>query len=553
MAHHKLARAVSQLGTLFGFVVFAGIASSSPLLAQAGERDPQRVFRAGRSSTAAFVPDATALRSRVIEIDRTAILEQDALVLDLFDGDARVAFRDQARLTSIASGVWAGRDPSDPSSQVNFIVRGDVVVGTIRAQGALYKIRPTAEPDAFALELIDESRFPSCSVERAHEVRLTGGHTPEAAGSANGALALTAPTTIDVMVLYTPQAKTGAGSQAAIEALIDLAVLEANQTYVNSVVPLSLNLVRKQEIAYTESNNFNTDLARLQSPADGFMDSVHALRDTYKADLVSLIVNASSSCGIGYVMTNVSSAFQGFAFTVVSRSCATGYYSFAHELGHNLGCAHDRQTGGTGAYAYSYGYRNPSATWRTVMAYAPGNRIPYFSNPLVSYQGEATGVPSTSSLGCDNAKSMSLTAPIAAAFRAGAPPPPSGSATIYGLGKLTSQGLRPELAPIGAPDVSINDFRLKLTHAIPRAIGFIHMSSQQASSPFQGGTLYAALPLVSWTTFRTTTEGSVTLPVVNMSALVGQTWHYQALFRDTQHLDHTGYGLSNGVKVTYAP
>jgi hypothetical protein len=542
----------SQFGKFFGFVVFASLAASHSALAQRAELDPQRVFHSARPSSVALVPDATALRSRVIEIDRAAILEQDALVLDLFDGDARVAFRDRARPTPIASDAWVGRDPSDPSSQVNLIVRGDVVVGTIRAQGALYKIRPTGELGAFALERIDESRFPSCSVGRAHEVHVGGAHTPDAAGSANGALAATAATTIDVMVLYTAQAKAGAGSQTAIDALIDLAVLEANQSYVNSVVPLSLNLVRKQEIEYTESNNFNTDLSRLQSPVDGFMDSVHALRDTYKADLVSLIVNASSSCGIGYVMTNVSSAFQAYAFTVVSRTCATGYYSFAHELGHNLGCAHDRQTGGTGAYAYSYGYRNPSATWRTVMAYAPGNRIPYFSNPLVSYQGEVTGVSSASSLGCDNAKTMSLTAPITAAFRDG-PPPASGSASIYGLGKLSSQGQRPELAPIGAPDVSINDFKLKLTRAIPRAIGFVHMSSLQTSSPFQGGTLYAALPLVSWTTFRTTTEGGVTLPVVNMSGLVGQTWHYQALFRDTQHLDHTGFGLSNGVKVTFAP
>jgi len=31
--------------------------------------------------------------------------------------------------------------------------------------------------------------------------------------------------------------------------------------------------------------------------------------------------------------------------------------------------------------------------YRTVMAYAPGTRIPYFSNPDVTYQGVPTGVP----------------------------------------------------------------------------------------------------------------------------------------------------------------
>lgn len=550
MAHSIRARAVRQYGARLGFVVLTGFSSAAPLAAQTGDADPQRIFRARES--AALAPDPAALRSRAIEIESGAILAQNALVLYLFDGDARVAFRDPTRPAWLGDDAWVGRDPSDATSQVNLIVRDDVVVGTIRSQGALYKVRPLAEAGAFALERIDENRLPGCDVTRGHEVAAAGGHSPDS-GSVAGALASTAPAQIDVLVVYTPQAKTGAGGQSSIHALIDLAVLEANQTYANSQAGLSLRLVHKAEVPYTETQNFSTELSRLQNPNDGQIDAVHALRDTYKADMVSLVVNASSSCGIAYVMTNVSSAFHPYAFSVVSRSCATGYYSFAHELGHNLGCAHDRQTGGTGAYPYSYGYRNPSATWRTVMAYAPGARIPYFSNPLVSYQGEPTGVPSTSPVGCDNAKSMTLTAPIVAAFRDGAPTPPGASASIYGLGKLTSQGQRPLLSPVGVPDASVNDFRLRLSNAIPRAVGYVHVSNQQTSTPFQGGTLYAALPLVAWTTYRTGIDGSITLSVNGMSSLIGQTLHYQALFRDVAQSDQTGLGLSNGVKVTYAP
>ena len=31
------------------------------------------------------------------------------------------------------------------------------------------------------------------------------------------------------------------------------------------------------------------------------------------------------------------------AFAVVDRTCATGYYSFGHEMGHNMGLNHARE------------------------------------------------------------------------------------------------------------------------------------------------------------------------------------------------------------------
>ena len=39
-------------------------------------------------------------------------------------------------------------------------------------------------------------------------------------------------------------------------------------------------------------------------------------------------------------MSSLSAGFASSAFSVVEHSCATGYYSFAHELGHNLSLLH---------------------------------------------------------------------------------------------------------------------------------------------------------------------------------------------------------------------
>jgi hypothetical protein len=122
------------------------------------------------------------------------------------------------------------------------------------------------------------------------------------------------------------------------------------------------------------------------------MDQVHDLRDNYGADFVSLFVDDGAYCGMGWCSSDASSAF-----TVVRWDCAADSHSFAHEVGHNQGCAHDREneTPGCALYSYSYGWRfvgNDANEYRTVMAYPPGERIQHFSNPSVSHAGEPTGV-----------------------------------------------------------------------------------------------------------------------------------------------------------------
>ena len=69
--------------------------------------------------------------------------------------------------------------------------------------------------------------------------------------------------TFDVMVVYTPAARAGAGGTTAMNALINLAVAETNTAYLRSGVFPRLRLVHTEEVAYTESGNFSTDLNRL--------------------------------------------------------------------------------------------------------------------------------------------------------------------------------------------------------------------------------------------------------------------------------------------------
>ncbi|MDB5105386.1 MAG: peptidyl-Asp metalloendopeptidase [Fibrobacteres bacterium] len=242
---------------------------------------------------------------------------------------------------------------------------------------------------------------------------------------------------IDILVVYTAAAVTGAGGEAAMRTRIDKAVAEANTAFTNSRIDARLSLVRAQQINYAETGNMGTDLGRLQNRTDGYMDDVHAVRDAYKADLVSLIVENTGGgiAGIGYVMTSVGSGFKSYAFTAIGRAYTGSGNTLAHEVGHNLGCAHDRQNSSSqAAYPYSYGYRFNAGTtqYRTIMAYSPGMSIPYYSNPNVTYLGVPTGIPDGQANSADNARTINNTAPIAANFYIGVPPTTRNALLVVG-------------------------------------------------------------------------------------------------------------------------
>ena len=214
--------------------------------------------------------------------------------------------------------------------------------------------------------------------------------------------------TIDVAVVYTLAARESAGGTAAIEALIDLWVAEANGAYDASAVQQRLALVAREEVDYVESGDSAVEIERLSEPSDGHLDSVHDLRDRAGADLVHLIVSESDTGGRG----QLPGAFSFCIVTYPTSGC------FAHELGHNMALRHDRYeqnferdwAGGVLTPDPAYGYVNQRAfrvgapesrRWRTIMAYNTQcddadfrcNGLLRFSNPRQQYDGDPLGVP----------------------------------------------------------------------------------------------------------------------------------------------------------------
>jgi hypothetical protein len=354
----------------------------------------------------------------------------ESILLNLFDGISYKVDRERLEKRSSTRYTWFGRVAGAAISQVVLVVEDGNMTGNILADGDLYQIRPVQD-DVHIVRAIDQTGFP----EEAPPIPVP--IEPGQSTSLSSLAAADDGSVIDVLVVYTSAV---AKASPNITAEIQLAVDETNQSYANSGVAQRVRLVHAAQVQYAETGKSDTDLTRLRNPNDGYMDEVHSLRDTYGADLVSLWVESLDACGIGFLMTNASHTFESFAFSVIARQCATGYYSFGHEMGHNMGATHDRYVNdGDGVYPYSHGYVYTPGKWRTVMAYDRKcsdkgyscTRIPYWSNPGVSYQGSPTGVPETAADSANNRLTLNNTAFTVANFRASVSPSLEPNLTPY--------------------------------------------------------------------------------------------------------------------------
>ena len=357
-------------------------------------------------------------------------VHEDALIASIRTGDKNIGdfavqlnpagtheFRHLDR--TVLPGCDGAIDPSADSSHVH----PALTAAKKKAAGA---------PDHVRGGLGDENTFQPLSAGAEQSVPLA---TPLAVADDGSVL--------DIMIVYTPAARNSQGGTSGMIAAINQAFNEANQALSASGVSTSFRLAHHAEVAYSESTD-DADLTALRNSADGLMDEVHALRNSYSADVVSLWTQSSYG-GLGYLMTSLNSSFESYAFNVCDIDAVVGNLTFAHETAHNLGCAHDVANADSALYPYSYGWRWYGISgnqYRSIMAYSPGTRVPRFSNPAVNYDGVATG----DSTGANNALTINNARVTASNWRAGAPLPDDhgnsiGTATLIGPTSTTNGNL----------------------------------------------------------------------------------------------------------------
>lgn len=255
--------------------------------------------------------------------------------------------------------------------------------------------------------------------------------TATAPTSTRSASPLTAPAAYTVDLAFFYDAATLAASNGSIEQLRStlLTRVEAcNQALTQSLVTsFQWNLAGLFPIGdYTATGKMSDDLSAFSSTASTAGKDVVSQSAAIGADQhVLLVSGARDYAGLGEVNGRYS----------VVKYDNTTYLTMAHEMAHNFGAWHDRvtekATDGDGKFFYGYTIEvtemisgNPWVyRYGTVMSYF-GNRIAYYSNPDVTYKGQALGKPVADPQSAYVAKTMTDAAPNMAAYRT-APTQPS--------------------------------------------------------------------------------------------------------------------------------
>jgi len=187
-------------------------------------------------------------------------------------------------------------------------------------------------------------------------------------------------TQIDLLVLY-PSGYSGALSNA--QYMVSYANYIFNRSGTNT------QFVVQAYSQYSPSTFDPLDDIRLSS-------RVASLRDEYRADLVAFVApldsaygNNNNYCGQAWVIGGNSSSYttsavRSLGYSVSFYGSAGGSYcteeTFAHELGHNMGAAHDQAHSNVSPHRYN-GYGDGiQGIFGTVMSYISPEQA-YFSSP----------------------------------------------------------------------------------------------------------------------------------------------------------------------------
>ncbi|MEA2564337.1 MAG: peptidyl-Asp metalloendopeptidase [Acidobacteriota bacterium] len=329
-----------------------------------------------------------------------------------------------------ADFAWRGKVVDPILGQVGtatLTVMGDLMAGFIVTTDALYEIEPGAPGEHRLLQV--ENAVESCggailpdvtpkSPRQRQAARIAAQADAKSARIAHQRITagLAAPVRLDLLAIWTPEARVGLGGTRQLRLIVQNSVDVANTAFANSQIDARLNLVHAREMKVPETGNPEDDLVAFQRNKE-----VAALRKSVGADLVTLFVNQMvGACGIGFLMTSdsFSNEFQPYAYSAVRRAC--GPLVLAHEVGHNMAANHDRPNAGNASEAlfpFAFGHI-VEGQFRTVMAY--GNNcsvcpwVENFSNPNVTRGGIATGVAGQT----DNAQTLNATKGLTSTWQA---------------------------------------------------------------------------------------------------------------------------------------
>ncbi len=422
-----------------GIALFIGTLACARLTTP-GEKPPLLWHKSNFSGELPRLADTVHMVPVTVDINLLGAEDNTRFSLLLPGGQALTVVKIRQESMREYGFVWNGKIDKAPYSSVAFSVVKNTVLGNIiTTNRKVYRLR-NVKDNVYVIEEVDPGKSPP-DID-----------TPPAplGSSLNTRLVANGCTTdgadrIDVMILYTPNARMGAevfGPDGIVHVAMQ-AVNVTNTSYVNSNIIQQLYPVHLAEVNYTETGDLTVDLNNFLlgniKDVSAPPHTVKELRDSiYRADVVALILEYTAGDPGGYAYTMPS---RDEAMAVVNRYYAFSYFSLAHELGHVMGADHNWEAPYTTTDKNAHGHIQPSPTtntiitpndpfdpWRTIMALdmALDNgcsggcvRVQYWSNPTVLYKGDNTGCDQNCghpSRPQNNALVLNTTAPIVANY-----------------------------------------------------------------------------------------------------------------------------------------
>ncbi|UCH96380.1 MAG: hypothetical protein JSV88_05890, partial [Candidatus Aminicenantes bacterium] len=193
--------------------------------------------------------EQTTAKLRIVTIN-LKILEKESVNLNLFPDKNITVVRKKIEKRSEKDFSWFGIT-SDAFDSVILVVRDNKITGTIRVGSELYRIRPLGGRKHAVIH-VDQSKFPPDHPPEFEEAMKQKSDLESKMEKSirrkdirqNGEI------TYKVLVAYTPAAESDVHD---IDALIQLAIDETNQSYKNSNINLTVVLAYSYRVNYTES------------------------------------------------------------------------------------------------------------------------------------------------------------------------------------------------------------------------------------------------------------------------------------------------------------
>ena len=259
-------------------------------------------------------------------------------------------------------------------------------------------------------------------------------------------------TYIDILVPYTQRtvcsiAEVGSNGNCAITSALErltlqriqLAIEEANGAFANSGIPGRFRLAHAYLLDESigkrwDERDYGYETLLTDAAQRNRLPSIQKNREKYNADVVVLFIDNQASCGLAYTGYPIPAQY---AYAAVNWVCATGYYSFAHEVAHMMGARHDRLTQDCPGNqccerekgCSNYGYIDPGNRFRSIMSYNCPNgngcpRVQWFSQPNRPMRMNSNTYTIGTS-GCDNGSQIKSSWNEVANYRQSNPPAPA--------------------------------------------------------------------------------------------------------------------------------